>query len=142
MTIRPALPSDLPSIAALEESCFSLPRRAGELSRSLMNFLVAEDEGRFAGYADCACVIDEGYIGNIAVAPALRRRGIGESLLRALLEWGEARKLAFLTLEVRAQNAPARALYEKLGFETVAVRKNLYEKPTDDAVLMTYYYKR
>ena len=58
---------------------------------------------------------------------------------RELLHRADEKKLAFVTLEVRASNAPAIALYEKNGFQSVGVRKNYYSAPTEDGVLMTNY---
>jgi ribosomal-protein-alanine N-acetyltransferase len=71
------------------------------------------------------------------VRPAARRRGIGRALTLSLCAEARERDLAFLTLEVRESNLPARRLYESCGFADVGVRKNYYEKPREDAVLMT-----
>ena len=141
ITVRRAVPSDLAAIAALEAACFSFPRSEDYIAHSLDEFLVAEEDGEFLGYTDAVALLDEGYMGNIAVAPQRRGQGVGAALLSALLRWGREKDLAFLTLEVREQNIPARTLYDSRGFVTVGVRKNYYEKPTDNAVLMTYYYK-
>ena len=141
LIIRPAEAGDLAAIAALEAACFSFPRSEDYIVHSLDEFIVAERDGRFLGYADAVALLDEGYMGNIAVLPGHRGEGVGNELLTALLHWGREKNLRFLTLEVREQNLPARSLYEKHGFEVVGLRKNYYEKPTDNAVLMTYYYK-
>lgn len=138
LILRPAVPEDLPSVAALEELCFSFPRPAEQLSRALDNFLIAECGGAFAGYADMLTVLDEGQVGNVAVLPEYRRRGIGAAMLDALLQRAAARSLAFVTLEVRAGNAPAIALYESRGFVTVGRSQNYYERPREDALFMTY----
>ena len=141
LIIRPAEAGDLAAVAALEASCFSFPRSEDYIAHSLDEFLVAERDGGFLGYADAVALLDEGYMGNIAVLPEHRGEGVGDTLLTALLRWGREKNLSFLTLEVREQNLPARSLYEKHGFEVVGLRKNYYEKPTDNAVLMTFYYK-
>ena len=73
---------------------------------------------------------------NIAVAPEARRRGVADALLSVLTSFGRD-NLAVLMLEVRASNLPAVALYEKHGFAAVGRRKNYYEAPKEDAVLMT-----
>ena len=70
------------------------------------------------------------------MAPAFRRQGMAEAILGAYIRFGQAH-LAFLTLEVRESNAPAIALYEKLGFQTVGRRKNYYREEHEDALLMT-----
>ena len=141
LIIRPAEAGDLAAVAALEAECFSFPRSEDYIAHSLDEFIVAERDGRFLGYADAVALLDEGYMGNIAVLPEHRGEGVGDELLTSLLRWGREKNLSFLTLEVREQNLPARSLYEKHGFEVVGLRKNYYEKPTDNAVLMTYYYK-
>ena len=85
-------------------------------------------------------VLDEGYISNIAVSPALRRQGVGMALVQALQREGKTRGLSFLTLEVRVGNREARRLYERAGFREVGLRPGYYEKPREDALLMTYDY--
>ena len=73
-------------------------------------------------------------------ARAFPRRGRARSwLLEALCARAAALDLAFLTLEVRASNAPAIALYRKHGFQTVGQRRNYYQKPDEDALLMTWF---
>lgn len=129
-------------VAAIERACFSHPWSEDglreELGRGL--FLVAEDgSGAAIGYVGCQTVLDEGYITNVAVLPAYRRRGVAEGLLRALAQRGSA--LAFITLEVRRSNAPAIALYEKMGYQAAGMRPNFYSDPTEDALLMTRYRK-
>ena len=140
--ITDAAPCHVPELGALERLCFSLPRTEEQLVRSLADeqqiFLAALDEaGRVLGYAGMTAVLDEGYIDNVAVLPELRRQGIAGLLLTELLRRSEERKLSFVTLEVREHNAPAVALYEKFGFSPVGLRKNYYEKPRENAILMT-----
>ena len=142
--IAPAREELIPQIAALERECFSLPWTEAMLRAQLAPethlFLAAETAaGEVLGYVGLLFVLDEGYISNVAVAPEHRRRGIARALLRELVHRAEEQKLAFLTLEVRARNAAAIALYASLGFEPVGRRKNYYEKPTEDAVLMTLW---
>lgn len=137
--VRPALLSDAAAIAALESDCFSLPRLRPQIEREIGNFLVAEADGAFLGYIDAQTVLDEGYIGNIAVIPESRGQGAGRALLRSLIEQHRG-VLSFLTLEVRESNLPARRLYESEGFRVVAVRRGMYEKPKEDGILMNYDY--
>ena len=68
--------------------------------------------------------------------PEARRRGIAEALLRELERLLPARGVERITLEVRASNEPALALYRKLGYEALGLRKNYYEKPREDALIM------
>ncbi len=131
----------LPALAALEKECFHAPWSESMLREELGGgiFLVAEQDGEVQGYVGCQTVLDEGYITNVAVFPDCRRRGVAEALLHELLRRAQENGLAFVTLEVRASNAPAIALYEKLGFAPVGVRKNYYSAPVEDGVLMTKY---
>ena len=136
----------IPQIAALERECFSTPWSENMLSDALFDpkasFIVAEDgEGGVLGYAGLQVVLDEGYIDNIAVEEAARRHGVGDALLDVFCRFGEV-NLAFLTLEVRASNQAAIALYEKHGFTQAGLRKNYYDKPREDAVLMTRYFEK
>ena len=138
--------SHIEQIAALERECFSTPWSEAMLTEVLFDsqasFIVAEsEEGGVLGYAGLQVVLDEGYIDNIAVEPNARRHGVASALLDVFCRFGEA-NLAFLTLEVRASNAPAIALYRKHGFEEAGRRKNYYTKPTEDAIIMTRYFKR
>lgn len=138
--------SQLREASALERLCFSLPWSEemfrGELSSPLSHYLAAVDEsGRLLGYAGMQAVMDEGYISNIAVDPDSRRLGIAGALLSALIDFGRAGGLSFLTLEVRENNGPAIALYSKYGFKVVGRRKNYYKNPREDALLMTHKYK-
>lgn len=138
--------SHIEQIAALERECFSTPWSEAMLTEVLFDsqasFIVAEaEEGGVLGYAGLQVVLDEGYIDNIAVEPNARRHGVADELLDVFCRFGEA-NLAFLTLEVRASNAPAIALYRKHGFEEAGRRKNYYTKPAEDAIIMTRYFQR
>ena len=137
--------SHIAQIAALEQECFSTPWSEAMLTEVLFDtqasFIVAESEdGGVLGYAGLQVVLDEGYIDNIAVEPAARRHGVADELLDVFCRFGEA-NLAFLTLEVRASNAPAIALYERHGFVRAGLRKNYYTAPREDAVIMTRWFR-
>ena len=129
--------------AELERQCFAAPWTEQALREELDNpaalFLAAvdTDTGETVGYLGCHLILDEGYIANVAVSPAHRRRGIGGKLVQALIERAQTGGASFLTLEVRASNEPALALYRHYGFRPVGVRPNFYEKPREDALLMT-----
>ena len=141
-TVRPADAGDLPALAALERECFSHPWSENSLAKTLGNgrslFLLAELEGEPLGYLGMEYVLDEGGITNVAVFAAHRRQGVADALLGELLRRAAALGLATVTLEVRAGNAPAIALYQKHGFVPVGRRKNYYTSPTEDAILMTH----
>lgn len=140
--IVPMTADHLDAVAALERICFSDPWSrqllADELDNDLSAFLVAlDDEGQVAGYAGLQVVLDEGTVTNIAVRPDCRRRGVAGQLLEVFLNFARGNRLAFLTLEVRASNYDAIALYGSRGFRSVGRRKNYYEHPREDAVIMT-----
>lgn len=143
MTVVPMEERHLAALAEIEKACFHAPWSADMLREELGKgiFLVAEQDGAAVGYVGCQTVLDEGYITNVAVSPACRRQGIGCALVGALASHARGQGLTFVTLEARASNAPAIALYEGAGFRRVGVRRNFYTAPTEDAVLMTLYLK-
>lgn len=132
-------------IAAIEEECFSDPWSrdviAGQISGSNHVFLAALDGESVVGYVGLMYVLDEGYISNVAVTASHRRHSIADQLIGELIIRADALQLAFLTLEVRQSNVPAKMLYAKHGFVPVGIRKNYYVKPKEDALLMTLYLK-
>ena len=139
--IVPMNADHLDELVELERICFSTPWSRNMLAEELDNacsaFLVAVDANeKVVGYAGLQVVLDEGYIANIAVFPEHRRKGVAGQLLQVFMNFAEANRLAFLTLEVRASNAPAIALYEKLGFAQVGLRKNYYRNPKEDALIL------
>ena len=140
--IVPMNADHLDEIAELERICFSTPwsrnMLAEELDNLLSAFLVALDDGdRVVGYAGVQVILDEGYITNIAVRPECRRQGVAAKLLQVFMDFAKANKLSFLTLEVRASNYDAIALYGSRGFRSMGRRKNYYEHPKEDALIMT-----
>ena len=132
-------------IEEIERKCFSRPWTVGQLRSQMRDaqheFIAAVCDGSVLGYVGLIYVLDEGYISNVAVHPDARRQGIGDALIDALAAKAAELELAFLTLEVRESNAPAIALYAKHGFHPVGKRKNYYDAPKEDAVLMTCYLK-
>lgn len=139
LAIVPLREEHLPAVAALERDAFAQPWSADALRAALDNplsaFLVALRNGAVAGYLGLYCVVDEGQIANIAVAPACRRQGVATALLDRAAALGRARGLCRLTLEVRASNAAAVALYEGRGWQRDGVRPRFYERPVEDALL-------
>ena len=145
--IVPMTATHLPQVAALEKVCFPADPWSGELFRAALEsphtaLLAAEKEdGGVLGYAVLSAVLDEGSLDNIAVSPHCRRRGVADALLSALTDLGRT-GLSVLLLEVRASNRPAIALYEKHGFVPVGQRRNYYNAPKEDALLMTLDFTR
>ena len=145
IAIVPMHPDHLDSLADLESLAFSTPWSYDALAEELQNplavFLVAEDVDAESavGYLGMHHILDEGFIANLAVHPAYRRQGIARSLLREAQEYAEAHDLARLTLEVRASNVPAIALYEGMGFTRDGIRPGFYDSPKEDAAIYSYY---
>lgn len=133
---------DLPAVAEIERRSFSQPWSENGFRASLESeyslYLVArwEETGEIVGYCGLLQSFDEADIINVAVRSEFRGRGIGYEMLRQLMESGRERGIERFTLEVRRSNHGAQKLYEKLGFYSVGIRKNFYEKPTEDAVIM------
>lgn len=127
-------------VAELEKICFADPWSeksiASELENPLSYWLVALEGSTVAGYAGSQTVLGETDMMNVAVRPECRRQGVAEALIAALIAGLKKRESHCLTLEVRDSNAPARALYEKLGFLEVGRRKNYYRNPKEDALIL------
>ena len=141
--VVPMTAEHLDAVAALERACFPDPWSRAMLAEELDNaasaYLVALDaqDGSVVGYAGLLVVAGEGYLTNVAVRPESRRAGVAGQLLDVFVRFAEGNKLAFLTLEVRASNYGAIALYGSRGFRAVGQRKNYYEHPKEDAIIMT-----
>lgn len=140
ITIEKMRPEDVPQIAALEAQCFSVPWDAGSIASELENplslWLTARDGETVAGYVGSQSVLGEADMMNLAVSPAYRRQGIARALVENLIRGLGAAQVTSLTLEVRAGNTPALALYEALGFRQIGLRKNYYFRPREDARIL------
>ena len=153
ITVSCALEQDLEEIAALEQDIFSdawsLKAIQESMAQEYVTILVARDmvPGRtgtepanqiqtISGYLICYRMINEGNIARIAVAPDARRQGIGRSLMQGLLDLGESLGLTEYSLEVRAANEPAIALYRTFAFAEEGRRRNYYSAPVEDALIM------
>ena len=132
-------PEDVREVAALEAKIFSIPwSEAGFLS-SLQSkdtlYLAVRKSGQLIGYCGRLQSFDEADITNVAVEETYRGCGIASRMLERLMELGKARGILRYTLEVRVSNASAIHLYEKLGFH-FGIRKNFYDSPKEDAMIM------
>ena len=140
--IIPMNESHVAAVAELEKQNFSEPwpeiAVRSELTNQLALWLVAVEDGVVAGYVGSQTVLQEADMMNIAVGEGFRRRGIARMLVEELIRRLDAYQL---TLEVRASNAPAIALYESLGFTQVGLRKNYYHKPKEDALILRKEWK-
>lgn len=133
-------PDDVLEVAALERQIFSLPWSEKGFLDSLNSpdtlYLTVRKDRRLIGYCGFLQSLDEADITNVAVSEEFRGRGVGYQMLKTLMDEGRQRGVKRYTLEVRISNASALRLYEKLGFSSVGVRKNFYELPKEDAVIM------
>ena len=140
ITIREMEIDDISEVAAIEDSLFSMPWVEVGFFSFLMRedtlFLVAEEEGMIVGYCGVVMVLDEGDITNVAVLANRQGRGIGRQLVQALIQKTEERGVVHLHLEVRESNQRAIALYESLQFEKAGLRKNYYEAPVENGLIM------
>ncbi len=138
--VREATAADLDAVLAIERDSFSDPWSAasfaGLVDDPRIVFAVAEDADAVIGYVVAWVVVDEAEIANLAVVPASRRSGAGAMLLDVALEFVVARGAATVFLEVRASNVAARALYRSRGFEEISRRKNYYQRPLEDALVL------
>jgi ribosomal-protein-alanine N-acetyltransferase len=140
--VEPMTIGDLDAVQEIERRSFRTPwpahayRTELETNR-LATYLVARLDGRVVGYGGMWVMVDEAHITTFAVDLDVRRRGIGERLLLALLDVAVARNAHEATLEVRLSNLAARRLYEKYGFRPVGLRPRYYSDDNEDALIMT-----
>ena len=139
-------PDWVDQLAEIEAASFAHPLQRKQIETLLADqntlFLAARNGETLTGSVWLQTVLDEGYIGNVAVRPTYRRKGIADALLEHLDLLAQEKQLSFLTLEVRASNLPAVSLYEKHGYTRVGVRPAYYRDPREDAILMTKYLKQ
>ncbi|MBQ7255481.1 MAG: ribosomal protein S18-alanine N-acetyltransferase [Oscillospiraceae bacterium] len=140
MKLLPMNASHTAQIAALERECFSDPWSENSIRQELENelsfWLVAEEDGEVVGYVGSQTVLGESDVMNLAVSPNRRRRGIAKALMQALEAHLAQAGSEKLTLEVRASNNAAIALYTRLGFRQIGVRPNYYFHPKEDARIL------
>lgn len=141
MNIRLMTEEDVDSVVQIEQQLFSKPWTKQDFMNSMSDrhniYVVAEDEKQeVIGYCGIWGVLDEGQITNVAVRPDAQGQGIGYEMLSELLRIGKNEGLQQYTLEVRVSNSRAISLYKRLGFEEEGIRKNFYEKPVEDGIIM------
>jgi ribosomal-protein-alanine N-acetyltransferase len=132
--------ADLTEVCAIEQETFSDPWSEEDFRSSLREanngYLIAEIDGKVAGYCGYWGIAGEGYIYNVAVKKEYRRQQIGQGMLKNLIASSLDKGIATFTLEVRSSNEAAIQLYQRLGFERAGLRKDFYSKPKEDAVIM------
>lgn len=137
--------SDLDQVMEIESASFSVPWTRQDFIESIQKpmaiYMVAVEDGRIDGYCGLWGVVDEGQINNVAVREECRGKHIGTGLMESLIDEGTKAGLIAFTLEVRAGNSSAIALYRKTGFIEAGIRKNYYTAPKEDAIIMWKYMK-
>ena len=134
--------ADIDAIVALESDSFTNPWSRDTLVWELRNsdvtlvYVLRRDDERIAAFCVCWIIFDELHINTLAVAPADRRQGYATTLLREVMKDAAAKGAQKATLEVRASNQSALALYERLGFRVAAKRPAYYTKPQEDALIL------
>jgi ribosomal-protein-alanine N-acetyltransferase len=134
--------ADIDAIVALETDSFTNPWSRDTLVWELRNsdvtlvYVLRRDDERIAAFCVCWIIFDELHINTLAVAPADRRQGYATALLREVMKDAAAKGAQKATLEVRASNQSALALYERLGFRIAANRPGYYTKPQEDALIL------
>jgi [ribosomal protein S18]-alanine N-acetyltransferase len=138
--LRDLTRADLPRLVALEQVCYTMPwqDRTFEslLERGDTDLLGAFVGERLIGYVICWTIADQAEVGNLAVEPRSRRRGLAQRLLSAAIARARARGARECFLEVRESNLGAQSLYLKNRFVQVGRRRGYYSQPTEDALVM------
>ena len=142
--LHPMTTAQLDAVLAVEVSAYPFPWTRGNFIDSLAAghpaWLLQDRAGGLLGYFVAMTGVEEMHLLNITVAPAAQRQGHARVLMAALVEQSRARAARQLWLEVRLGNAVARAVYERLGFVQVGVRKNYYPAAfgrREDAIVMS-----
>ena len=141
LIFSPLLPAHIDQMEQIEIECFSVPWSREALEEELENpyahYVVCTDgAGNVLGYIGSRIVLDSADITNVAVRPVYRRRGIARQLVGRMLEQMAEKGVTGVLLEVRESNLPAQNCYAQAGFTVVGRRKNYYELPKEDALLM------
>lgn len=140
ISVRLMKETDLDSVAAIEAEIFSLPWSKNAFEDSLKSentlYVVSENNGVITGYCGMYLSFEEGNITNVAVSPAHRQQGIAHNMLNYIFKLAKEKGIKDTFLEVRETNVAAIKLYEKLGFKEAGMRKNFYDKPAENALIM------
>jgi ribosomal-protein-alanine N-acetyltransferase len=142
--IEPMGRGHLPEVLAIERDSYATPWSESAFCHEMERNPFAQPRvglttgGQVAGYICLWVIYEELRINNVAVAPAWRRHGFGEQLIRFALQEGRENGCTVAILEVRPSNAAAQALYSKLGFEITSTRREYYSDDGEDALVMRY----
>lgn len=141
MKIKKLDKADVSDIYEIEKSCFAKPWEKsvieGTVAQKNYIYFGAYDGDTLIGYGSAAVIHKECYVNRIAVISSSRKQGAGSAVVSAIVDYCKAECDEFVSLEVRKSNAAAIALYQKHGFEKVGERRDFYENPTENALIMT-----
>jgi len=141
LTYRPMRMSDLDRVSEIEQCVYAYPWTYGNFADSLgagYVCTVLEHDGAVVGYGILTVALGESHLLNISIDAPWQGRGLGRALLLHHIDLARARGARMLLLEVRPSNVVAKALYESLAFERIAVRRGYYPAPEgrEDALLL------
>ena len=143
ISLRKMKEEDVDRIVEIERLSFTTPWSKYAFLSEIYNqpiscpFVIEDSrKNKIIGYVIYWIIGDEAHINNIALHPEFRGQGIGEYVLRKIIELIKKAGAKFISLEVRPSNIPARKLYQKLGFRLKAIRKNYYINPREDALIL------
>ena len=140
LIIKPLTEENVDAVCVLEEEAFSMPWHRESFLEMIMNkdacYLVGISGQEVVASCGLRNIVGDGEITNVVTKASERGKGIGKQMLLSLMEEGTKMGVEAFTLEVRKSNMAAIHLYERLGFVTEGIRKNFYEEPTEDALIM------
>ncbi len=136
MIVREMLAGDIPAVVKIEQECFTAEAWSEEsfryrIGRAGFVSMVALEGAEVIGYIAGSVILDEQYLDSLAVRADCRGRGIATALMKEAFDPGKS-----VFLEVRESNLPAISLYKKLGFTEYTIRRNYYDNPTENAIMM------
>ncbi len=138
--IRRMTIDDIKKVAQIEKDNFSIPWSEQAFADSLKLpeslFVVAENDGTIIGYCGMYISFKTASITNIAVDVDYRRKNVASMILNEHFKIAKEKGVTDVTLEVRQSNVAAISLYEKNGFKEMGIRKNFYDRPKEDALIM------
>lgn len=140
--VEPMTAADLDEVLGIEEASFTNPWTRPMFEQELRNeglshlYVLRTEDGRIAAFCMDWVVADELHINNLAVRPECRGQGVGRALLESVFVRAAALGARRATLEVRRSNGAALKLYERLGFSVAAIRKDYYDHPVEDALIL------
>ena len=140
INIRNMTLDDIESVFEIEKSIFSIPWSKKSFESSISSkdtiYIVATIDEKIVGYLGIYILGDQSDISNVCVQKDYRRMHIAEAMLSYIFDRAKSNNVKEITLEVRESNVAAISLYEKMGFKEIGIRKNYYQKPLENGLLM------